>query len=270
MATYTNSSLVNYKKLSPNYSKRTYTGQPDVIVIHCMAGNLSVESCGALFAKSSTGASSHYGIGTDGRIGMYVEEKNRAWATGGKLSVNGWTGAKVDHRAITIEVANNGGSPNWPVSTAAYNSLIALVADICKRNNIKKLIWKGDKSLVGNWDKQNMAVHRWFASKACPGDYLYNHMGDIASKVNAKITTVQSTAAKEDSKVTQAEFNKMMENWLAAKGNEATTWEKDAVQWARENNILRGSVNGSDEAKRLITRGEVIVLMQRMMEALKK
>ena len=59
-----------------------------------------------------------------------------------------------------------------PVSDAAYRSLIALLVDICRRNGIKRLLWKGDKSLIGQVDKQNMTVHRWFAAKACPGDWL--------------------------------------------------------------------------------------------------
>ncbi len=172
-----NSSLVSYTKLSPNHSgKRNH--KIDTITIHCMAGNLSVESCGAMFARSTTQASSNYGIGSDGRIALYVDEANRSWATSSRSN---------DHRAVTIEVANNGGAPNWPVSDKAYESLIALVTDICKRNGIKELKWKGDKTLVGKVDQQNMTVHRWFAAKACPGNYLYDRHGDIADEVNQRL-----------------------------------------------------------------------------------
>lgn len=155
---YTNSPLVSYTKISPNKtSPRNHV--IDTITIHCMAGNLSVERCGAVFAPTTRKASSNYGIGSDGRIAMYVEEKDRSWCTSNRTN---------DMRAITIEVANDGSAPDWHVSDKALNSLIELVADICKRNNIKELKWQGNKSLIGQINKQNMTVHRWFAAKACP------------------------------------------------------------------------------------------------------
>ena len=171
---YTNSSLVCYTNISPNKTKNR-THAIDTITIHCMAGNLTIERCGELFAKKTRRASSNYGIGSDGRIGMYVEEKDRSWCS---------SSSSNDHRAITIEVANDGGAPEWHVSDAALKSLINLCADICKRNNIKELKWKADKRLIGQVDKQNMTVHRWFAAKACPGNYLYNNHGYIAQEVN--------------------------------------------------------------------------------------
>lgn len=167
-----NSSLVCYTKISP-YKTVGRNHAIDTITIHCMAGNLTVEICGNVFQKAQ--ASSNYGIGSDGRIGMYVEEKDRSWATSSRSN---------DNRAVTIEVANDGGDPDWHVSDAALESLIKLCADICKRNNIKELKWQGDKSLIGEIDKQNMTVHRWFANKACPGNYLYNKHSYIASEVN--------------------------------------------------------------------------------------
>ena len=171
---YTNSPLVSYTKISPNKSiNRNHA--IDTISIHCMAGNLSIEQCGNLFANPSRQASSNYGIGSDGRIGLYVEEKDRSWCT---------SSSSNDNRAITIEVANTQAQDPWPVSDAAMASLIKLCADICKRNNIKKLLWKGDKNLIGQVDKQNMTVHRWFAAKSCPGDYLYSRHGYIADEVN--------------------------------------------------------------------------------------
>lgn len=139
-----------------------------------MAGQLSHKSCGQYFAKSSTKASSNYGVGPDGKIGMYVEEKDRSWA-----SSNGAN----DNRAVTIEVASDSYEP-YRVTDKAYNATIQLVADICKRNGIKELKWKADPKLIGQVDKQNMTVHRWFKQKACPGNYLYSRMGDIANKVN--------------------------------------------------------------------------------------
>lgn len=175
-----NSSLICYTKISP-YKTVGRNHVIDTITIHCMAGNLSIESCGNVFQRSE--ASSNYGIGSDGRIAMYVEEKDRSWAS---------SNAANDNRAITIEVANDGGaSTGWHVSDKAYKSLINLLVDVCKRNHIKELKWKGDKSLIGQVDKQNMTVHRWFANKACPGDYLYNLHGQIAKEVNARLCTIK-------------------------------------------------------------------------------
>lgn len=182
---YTNSPLVNYTKISPNKtSPRNHI--IDTISIHCMAGNLSIETCGNVFAPASRKASSNYGIGSDGRIALYVEEKDRSWCTSNSAN---------DNRAITIEVANDGGAPDWHVSDKAMASLIELLTDICRRNNIKELKWKADKSLIGQVDKQNMTVHRWFAAKSCPGDYLYNNHYYIAEQVNKKLGVCTSNSA---------------------------------------------------------------------------
>ena len=172
-----NSPLVSYTKLSPNHSgKRKHA--IDTISIHCMAGHLSVERCGELFQNKERQASSNYGIGSDGRIGLYVDEANRSWCT---------SSASNDNRAVTIEVANTVAKDPWPVSDAAYKSLIDLLVDICQRNGIPRLLWKGDKSLIGKVDQQNMTVHRWFAAKACPGDWLYSRHGQIAAEVNKRL-----------------------------------------------------------------------------------
>lgn len=181
---FTNSALVSYTKLSPNHSgKRTHN--IDTIAIHCMAGNCSIETCGDIFASSSRQASSNYGIGSDGRIGMYVEEKNRSWCT---------SSAAVDQRAVTIEVANNGGGPSWPVSEKAMTSLINLIVDIIKRNpDINELKWEGNKALIGNVARQNMVVHQWTSAKACPGNYLYSKHPYIVQQVNARLKATGST-----------------------------------------------------------------------------
>lgn len=177
-----NSSLVAYTKISPNKtSPRNHT--IDTITIHCVVGQLSVESLGNVFAPSSRQASSNYGIGSDGRIGMYVEEKDRSWCSSNKSN---------DHRAITIECASDATSP-YAINDKVYESLINLCVDICQRNNIKELKWKADKSLIGQPDKQNMTVHRWFSATACPGDYIYNRLGQIAEDVNERLN--QSTAS---------------------------------------------------------------------------
>lgn len=174
---FTNSSLATVKILSPNHSGQR-THDIDTITIHCVVGQCSAESLGNLFASPSKKASSNYGIGYDGKIGLYVEEKNRSWCS---------SSAENDHRAITIEVASDTTHP-YAVTDKAYNALLDLCTDICKRNNIKELKWKGDKSLIGQVDKQNMTVHRWFANKSCPGDYLYERHSAIAAEVNKRLS----------------------------------------------------------------------------------
>ena len=182
-----NSPLVDYTLISPNKTKNR-THKIDTITPHCVVGQVSVEALGSLFAKSSRKASSNYGIGYDGRIGMYVEEKDRSWCS---------SNAANDHRAITIEVASDTTDP-YAITDAAYKALVNLCYDICKRNGIPELKWKADKSLIGNVSKQNITVHRWFAAKACPGDYIYNRLGQIAAEVNKKLNGDSTIANPDD------------------------------------------------------------------------
>lgn len=170
---YTNSPLVTYTNLSPNHSG-TRNHAIDTITIHCVVGQWTAKVGCDYFAKTTRAASCNYIVGKDGSIGLCVEEKNRSWCS---------SSSNNDNRAITIEVASDTTHP-YAVTDAALNALIKLCADICKRNGIKELKWKGDKNLIGQVDKQNMTVHRWFANKACPGDYLYNRHGYIAQEVN--------------------------------------------------------------------------------------
>ena len=183
MMSYSNSPLVVYTKLSPNYSegrvRSNYnpTGKIDKITIHHMAGNLSIEACGSVFAPTSRQASSNYGIGSDGRIGMYVEEKNRAWTSSSPSN---------DYRAVTIEVANDVYGGNWHVSDKALEACIDLCVDICKRNGIAKLNYTGDAS-------GNLTKHCWFANTNCPGPYLGSKFEYIAEQVNARLGGNAST-----------------------------------------------------------------------------
>lgn len=165
-----NSSLISYTKISPN---RTSPRKKPIrkITIHHMAGNLTVEQCGAVFAPTSRKASSNYGIGTDGRIGMYVEEKDRAWTS---------SSPDNDNQAVTIEVANNTLGTNWTVSDKAMASLIDLCVDICKRNGIQRLNFTGDKT-------GNLTMHCYFKSTLCPGPYLKSKFPYIASEVNKRL-----------------------------------------------------------------------------------
>ena len=172
-----NSSLVSYTKISPNKtSPRNHA--IDTITIHCVVGQCSVETLGNLFAPPSRQASSNYGVGVDGRIGMYVEEKDRSWC-----SSNGAN----DNRAVTIEVASDNHHP-YAVNAKAYAAMLDLVTDICKRNGIKMLVWSTNKNeRVNHLNGCNMTVHRDYANKSCPGDYLYNRHGEIAAEVNKRL-----------------------------------------------------------------------------------
>lgn len=174
------SALINYVRISPNKTKGRTHGI-DTITIHCMAGDLTVERCGELFANPARNASSNYGIGSDGRIALYVNECDRSWCSSNPAN---------DARAITIEVANNGGADTgWRVSEKAMESLILLLADICKRNGIPKLIWSTNKNdRINHNNGCNMTVHRDYAAKACPGEYLYSKHSYIADSVNALLT----------------------------------------------------------------------------------
>ncbi len=182
-----NSPLVSYTKISPNRtSPRKAT--IDTITIHCVVGQCSVETLGNVFAPTSRQASSNYGVGVDGRIGMYCEEKDRSWCS---------SNAANDHRAITIEVASDTTHP-YAVNDKAYAGMLDLVTDICKRNGIKKLVWSENKTdRVNHRNGCNMTVHRDYANKSCPGDYLYSRMAQIASEVNKRLGSINTSTESE-------------------------------------------------------------------------
>ena len=193
---FTNSSLATVTMISPNRTPNR-NHAIDTITIHCFVGQVTAKRGCEVFQPSSKGASCNYVVGYDGSIGLCVEEKDRSWCTGGykkvngvnvPIRVNGISGSSNDYQAVTIEVASDTTHP-YAITDKAMTALIELCADICQRNGIKQLLWSGDKNLVGNPAKQNLTVHRWFANKACPGDYIYQRLGDIAAKVNAKLGT---------------------------------------------------------------------------------
>ena len=178
---YTNSPLVAYTKLSPNHSgQRTHS--IDRITPHCVVGQLSAESICGCFTSKDRQASCNYGIGTDGRVSLCVEEKNRSWCS---------SSGSNDQRAITIECASDKTAP-YAMNSKVYASLINLCVDICKRNGKKKLLWFGDKNKTLNYnpkaDEMVITVHRWFANKSCPGDWLYNRLGDLATEVTKRLS----------------------------------------------------------------------------------
>lgn len=189
-----NSSLVSYTKLSPNHSgQRTHS--IDRITPHCVVGQLSAESICGCFTSTSRQASCNYGIGTDGKIALCVEEKNRSWCSSSNAN---------DQRAVTIECASDLKEP-YAMNDKVYASLVNLCVDICKRNGKKKLLWLGNKDKTLNYspksDEMVLTVHRWFANKSCPGDWLYARLGNLATEVTKKLggtsTTTPSTPARE-------------------------------------------------------------------------
>lgn len=187
---YSNSPLAKYVRLSPcNSGQRTHT--IDRISPHCVVGQCSIQSLGGWFSQASTKASANYGIDKDGNIGMFVEEKNRSWCT--SSSVN-------DNRAITIECASDTTHP-YAMHDVVFEKLVALCIDICKRNGKKKLIWWPDKNKSLNYNpaptEMIITVHRWYANKACPGDWLYSRLGTLAARVNAALGSAMTTGSDE-------------------------------------------------------------------------
>ena len=194
---YTNSSMVVYKKLSPDHSgQRTHS--IDRITPHCVVGQCTAEGLGEGFEKQSTQASSNYGIDRDGRVALYVEEKNRSWCSSSNAN---------DQRAITIECASDTTEP-YAFRDVVYQTLIKLCIDICKRNGKSKLIWFGDKDKTLNYSPKSgemiLTVHRWFANKSCPGNWMYARMGDLAEKVTKALQGSADSGGGSTAKGTQA------------------------------------------------------------------
>lgn len=245
---YTNSPLVTYTKLSPNHSGQRKHAI-DTITIHCVVGQLSVETIGNIFAPTSRQASSNYGIGKDGRIGMYVEEKNRSWCTSSSAN---------DNRAITIEVASDTKHP-YAVNDKAYAALLDLVTDICRRNGIKKLVWSTVKNdRVNHLNGCNMTVHRDYANKSCPGDYLYNLHGEIVAEVNKRLGQTEATDPKPItpapvvSEIKEGDLVKIADNAVYYSGKSVPDWVKDKHWYVVEVEGDRAVIDDSEDGKNAI------------------
>lgn len=246
---YTDSPLVEYTCISPNCnSPRDH--EIDTITIHCMGGQASVETCGWLFSDPDRCASSNYGVGPDGRIALYVHESDRSWCTSSYAN---------DRRAVTIEVASDDFHP-YAVTQKAYESTIKLVADICKRNGIKKLLWKADPSLKGQIKLQNMTAHRWYDNKACPGDYLYTRFFDIAERVNKILEDdvdmtkqeVEKLIVETVKELTPAIVKKTVEQMDKERAERpAATWAQPAIDYVTKEGIMKDvSEGGKPEIER--------------------
>lgn len=185
-----NSPLVNITMLSPNHSgKRSHT--IDRITPHCVVGQLTAEGIGGCFKSTAVGASCNYGIGKDGRVVLVVDEDKRSWCSSSKDN---------DQRAVTIECASDKVHP-YAFNDIVYAKLVALCVDICKRNGKKKLLWLGDKEKTLNYkpasDEMVLTVHRWFKNKACPGEWMYSNMGELARSVTNALNPVSAPAPKK-------------------------------------------------------------------------
>ena len=250
-----NSSLVNYTKISPN-SSNPRSKKISKITIHHMAGNLTVEQCGNVFAPTSRQASSNYGIGTDGRVGLYVDESNRSWASSSSAN---------DNMAVTIEVANDVVGGNWHVSDKALSKLIDLCTDICKRNGIPKLNFTGDKN-------GNLTMHKYFAATACPGEYLESKFPYIANEVNKRLSGAEEQN-KEDLPMTQYEELKKEIDVLKNENKELKAvigkvyhtideipeWYKPTVEKLLANGSIKGVSNNDLNLPEIMVRTLVII-----------
>ena len=205
---FSNSPLVEFTLLSPNHSGLR-TKRIGRISPHCVVGQCTAEGLGDWFHRPSTQASSNYGIDKDGRVGMYVEEKNRSWCTSSNEN---------DQRAVTIECASGKVEP-YAMNEVVYDRLTDLCVDICLRNGKKKLLWFGDKNKTLNYqpkeDEMLITVHRWFANKSCPGNWLYARLGDLAAKVTARLSGGESEAIP--SGMQAREFQNLSETQVVAK-----------------------------------------------------
>ena len=204
---FSNSSLVSCTRISPNKNVgRTHS--IDTVTIHCVVGQTSAESLGAFFADPDLEASSNYGVGYDGKIGLYVEEKDRSWCTSSSAN---------DNRAVTIEVASDTYAP-YKITDAAYRSLVQLLADICRRNGIAALSWSASRD--GRLSHRvNMTAHRDYANKSCPGDYIYEREAQIAAEVNRLLGTngAAAPAARQDTSGGSSDI-KEVQSWLNGYG----------------------------------------------------
>lgn len=251
-----NSPLVSYTKLSPNHSgQRTHS--IDRITPHCVVGQCSVETLGNIFLPASKQASCNYGIGADGRVGMYVEECNRSWCSSSSAN---------DQRAVTIECASDTAEP-YAFKDAVYNSLIKLCIDICKRNGKTKLLWLGDKDATLSYapapDEMVLTVHRWFANKSCPGNWLYARMDDLAANVTEGLST------NTDMEDEEMDLEKFKELWREMRkelqDNDASAYSEEARRWAVENGIVQGGSAGEFNGmwEDMMTREQLVTVLFR-------
>lgn len=204
-----NSKLASVTLISPN--KNSPRNKPiDRISIHCFVGQVTAKRGCEVFQPTSKKASCNYVVGYDGSIGLCVDEGDRSWCT---------SSAANDHRAVTIETASDNKDP-YAVTDKAYAALLDLVEDICRRNGKTKLLWLGDKDKTLAFkpaaDEMVLTVHRWFANKACPGQYLLDRHPEIAAEVTRRLGGDAQTSGTGTTQATDNLY-RVRKTWADAK-----------------------------------------------------
>lgn len=216
-----NSNLVNLVSYSPNHSG-TRTHPITKIAIHHTAGVLTAAGIGSVFKSTSRQASCNYGVGSDGKIVLVVDECNRAWTT---------SSAWCDNRAVTIETSNSQYGGNWPVSDLVLNRLIDLVTDICRRNKIKNCTYTGGKDGV-------LQMHKWYAQTSCPGPYLGSKFSYIANEVNKRL--------KGGSATSTSNLYRVRKSWADSKSQKGAFKNlNSAIDLAKKHNYKVYDNNGN-------------------------
>ena len=224
-----NSPLATVTQISPNKnSPRNH--KIDRITIHCFVGQVTARRGCEVFQPSSKKASCNYVVGYDGSIGLCVDEGDRSWCSSSSAN---------DNRAVTIETASDNKHP-YSVTEKAYAALLDLVTDICRRNGAKKLLWPVDKDKTLSYTPKDgemvMTVHRWFANKACPGDYLYERHGEIAAEVTRRLE------GEDDEMLTYEQWKAYMTQYRKElQDNDSGDWSKENRQWAVEKGLMAGN-----------------------------
>ena len=279
-----NSSLVEYTKISP-FRTAPRQNKIDRITPHCVVGQCSIEALGTEFSRSNKNASSNYGIGVDGRVGMFVEESDRSWCS---------SSASNDHRAVTIECASDATHP-YAFKAIVYDKLVSLCIDICRRNGKTKLIWFGDKNKTLSYTPKSnemiLTVHRWFyPQKSCPGDWMYDRMGDLAEKVTKALTPIEEG---DDEMLSYDKFKEYMDKYVkenpdaiqkifkdnmsryrkTLQDNDSANWSADSRNWGIETGLIQGGSSLSDGSPNymwedFITREQMTTFMYRFAQNL--
>ena len=225
-----NSALSCKRVISP-FRNSPRNHKIDTITIHCVVGQASVESLCSLFQTS--GASCNYAIGSDGRICTIVDEADRSWCSSSPAN---------DNRAVTIECASDSSHP-YAINQAVMDSLIKLCADICKRNGIERLVWSTDQNTrVNHLNGCNMTVHRDYANKSCPGDYIYDRLGQIAAAVNKILKGDEDMTVEQARQVFKEEYAKLNPTYNTV-GQVPAYWRED-IRQLMELDIIQGTGNG--------------------------
>lgn len=234
------SPLVSYTKISPN--RNSPRKQPiRKITLHHMAGNMSLEAFGALVAKSSRQMSANYAIDTDGNIGLFCPEADRSWCSSSRAN---------DQQAITVEIANDGGAPDWHVSDVALEAAICLCVDVCQRNGMPGLTWTGDSS-------GTLTCHYMFTATACPGPYLKGKMAWIAAEVNRRLAAGQGAAGDTGALVAGAELHLTRCPLYVASTSTSAAGTVTGTYWLWDDEQIGGRVRITNQADRVGQAGQV-------------